>query len=84
MKQKKWPNNGDLTERWHVGIYGVFSIQYQLNTKGERANSQTITDGYIWISILSTTALLGASLLATAWKFTQSLVSVKETVEVID
>ena len=48
------------------------------------SDSQTITDGWIWISILSTTALLGASLLATAWKFTQSLVSVKETVEVID
>jgi hypothetical protein len=48
------------------------------------SESQTITDGWIWISILSTTALLGASLLATAWKFTQSLVSVKETVEVID
>lgn len=46
------------------------------------SDSQTITDGWIWI--LSTTALLGASLLATAWKFTQSLVSVKETVEVID
>ena len=48
------------------------------------SDSQTITDGWIWISILSTTALLGASLLATAWKFTTSLVSVKETVEVID
>lgn len=48
------------------------------------SDSQTITDGWIWISILSTTALLGASLLATAWKFTQSLVSVKETIEVID
>lgn len=48
------------------------------------SDSQTITDGWIWISILSTTALLGASLLATAWKFTQSLVSVKETVEIID
>ena len=48
------------------------------------SDSQTITDGWIWISILSTTALLGASLLATAWKFTQSLVSVKETLEVID
>ena len=48
------------------------------------SDSQTITDGWIWISILSTTALLGASLLATAWKFTQSLVTVKETVEVID
>ena len=48
------------------------------------SDSQTITDGWIWISILSTTALLGASLLATAWKFTQSLVSDKETVEVID
>ena len=48
------------------------------------SDSQTITDGWIWISILSTTALLGASLLATAWKFTTSLVSIKETVEVID
>ena len=48
------------------------------------SDSQTITDGWIWISILSTTALLGASLLATAWKFTKSLVSVKETVEIID
>ena len=48
------------------------------------SDSQTITDGWIWISILSTIALLGASLLASAWKLTQSLVSVKETIEVID
>ena len=63
--------------------FGVGLAVFALSTLNG-SDSQTITDGWIWISILSTTALLGASLLASAWKLTQSLVSVKETVEVID
>ena len=48
------------------------------------SDSQTIMDGWIWISILATTAFLGAMIIATARKLAVSFVKPREVIEVID
>ena len=48
------------------------------------SDSQTIMDGWIWISILATTAFLGAMIIATARKLAVSFVKPREVNEIID
>jgi hypothetical protein len=44
----------------------------------------TISSAWIWTTVLASSAIIGVSMITTAWRMTKRMVGVKETVEVID
>tara|TARA_B110000003_G_scaffold213557_1_gene212603 strand:- start:1456 stop:2352 length:897 start_codon:yes stop_codon:yes gene_type:complete len=44
----------------------------------------TISSAWIWTTVLASSAIIGVSMITSAWRMTKRMVGVKETVEVID
>jgi hypothetical protein len=44
----------------------------------------TISSAWIWTTVLASGAIIGVSMITSAWRMTKRMVGVKETVEVID
>ena len=44
----------------------------------------TISSAWIWTTVLALSAIIGVSMITSAWRMTKRMVGVKETVEVID
>ncbi|MGB2038655.1 MAG: hypothetical protein ACPHX8_09315, partial [Candidatus Poseidoniaceae archaeon] len=44
----------------------------------------TISNAWIWTTVLASGAIIGVTMITSAWRMTKKMVGVKETVEVID
>ena len=44
----------------------------------------TISSAWIWTTVLASSAIIGASMITSAWRMTKRMVGVKDTVEIID